>query len=96
MNPGDRGATRLTPTDVAYIELAMLLRERRERSDMRHLIRLALERGTPSGSRLEVGETCRVDAADLVADDDPIANRGALPQGVLTVVSDCAPFERQN
>lgn len=96
VNPGDRGAARLTPTDVAYIELAMLLRERRERIDMRRLISLALERGTPGWSRREVAETCRPEGSELLADDNPIRNRSAPPAGVLTVVSDCAPFERQN
>ena len=91
VNPGDRGAARLTPTDVAYIELAMLLRERRERIDMRRLINLALERGAPAGSTRGVDATCVREGPDLFADDYPIRNGIAPPPGVLTVVSDCAP-----
>ena len=90
VNPGDRGATRLTPTDVAYIELAMLLRERRERIDMRRLISLALERGSPAGSRREVGMTCQPADSGPFA-DELIRRRTAPPAGILTVVSDCAP-----
>jgi hypothetical protein len=96
VNPGNRGAARLTPTDVAYFELAMLLRERRERIDMRRLISLALERGGPSGSRREMGATCRPEESDLVPDDKPIRNRNARPTGLLTVVSDCSPLDRRD
>ena len=96
VNPGDRGAARLTPTDVAYIELAMLLRERRERIDMRRLISLALERGGPAGRRRELEATCRPEESDLFADDKPIRNRNARPVGLLTVVSECLPGDRRN
>ncbi len=94
VNPGDRGADRLTPADVAYVELAMLLRERRERIDMRRLINLALERGTPAVLRRDIDATCNVERSDLFDDDNPIRNRSAPPASVLTVVSDCAPAER--
>lgn len=88
VNPGDRGAGRLTPTDVAYIELAMLLRERRERIDMRRLISLALERGTLAGSTRGVDAT---QGSDPFADDNPVRNGIAPPRNVLTVRSDYAP-----
>ncbi len=91
VNPGDRGASRLTPADVAYVELAMLLRERRERIDMRRLINLALERGTPAVSRRDMNATCRPEESDLFADDQPIRDRNARSAGVLSVVSDCLP-----
>ncbi|MDP9176650.1 MAG: hypothetical protein M3O61_03120 [Gemmatimonadota bacterium] len=93
VNPGDRGAARLTPTDVAYIELAMLLRERRERIDMRRLISLAIERETPAVRRAEADATCVPDASNVFADDVP-RHRRLLPIGVLTVVSDCTPVAR--
>ena len=92
VNPGDRGAARLTPTDVAYIELAMLLRERRERIDMRRLISLAIERETPAARSSEVDATC-ADAAHVFPDDLP-RHRRRLPPGVLTVVSDCMAVDR--
>ena len=94
VNPGDRGAARLTPTDVAYIELAMLLRERRERIDMRRLISLALERGTPAMSMREIDAACGSERSDLFDDDNPIRNL-STPPNVLTVVSDCAPARRK-
>lgn len=90
VNPGDRGAARLTPTDVAYIELAMLLRERRERIDMRRLISLAIERETPAVRRGDGEATCAAEASNPFADDVP-RHRRRLPLGVLTVVSDCTP-----
>jgi hypothetical protein len=93
VNPGDRGTNRLTPTDVAYIELAMLLRERRERTDMRRLISLALERGTPA-DRLETDAICGGKRSELFLDENPLKNLSAAPAGVLTVVSDCVPAER--
>jgi hypothetical protein len=93
VNPGDRGANRLTPTDVAYIELAMLLRERRERTDMRRLISLALERGTPA-DRLETDAICGGKRSELFLDENPLNNLSAAPAGVLTVVADCVPAER--
>lgn len=91
VNPGDRGAARLTPTDVAYIELAMLLRERRERIDMRRLISLAIERETPAVRRGDADATCVAEASNRFADDLP-RHRRLMPVGVLTVVSDCTPF----
>jgi len=94
VNPGDRGATRLTPTDVAYIELATLLRERRERIDMRRLISLALERGTPAVDARELRAKCGGQRSDLLDYDNPIRNLSSAPTGVLGVVSDCAPGER--
>ncbi|MEO7682788.1 MAG: hypothetical protein ABIU86_02525, partial [Gemmatimonadaceae bacterium] len=96
VNPGDRGAARLTPADVAYMELAMLLRERRERIDMRRLISLALERGMPAVSRRDTNATCRPEESDLFADDQPIRDRNARPAGVLTVVSECLPDARRD
>lgn len=45
VNPGDASRRgRLTPEDVAYAELAMHSRETRERSEMRRLIAMALQR----------------------------------------------------
>jgi hypothetical protein len=95
VNPGDRSAARLTPTDVAYIEMAMRLRERRERIDMRRSISLALERETPAMSRRRDEIACSPEESDFFAGGAPMRNRTRLPISVLTVVSDCAPANRQ-
>ena len=94
VNPGDRAAARLTPTDVAYIELAMLLRKRRERIDTRRLISLALERGTPALIKRYLDATCGSEGRDLLDDHNRIRNRSAAPAPVFTGVSDCARAER--
>lgn len=95
VNPGDHRTARLTPADVAYIEMAMRLRERRERADMRQLIALAVERGTPGVTRREGYATCAADGSDLFTDEVSMRNRDLLPVGVLTVVSACTVVKRQ-
>ena len=51
---------------VAYIELAMLLRSRRERVDMRRLIALAVERGTPGLNMDERPADCLPEETNLL------------------------------
>jgi hypothetical protein len=89
VNSGQRGTDRLTASDVAYIELAMLLRERRERIDMRQLIALALERETPAIARAREYVSCDSDGQDLFRDGMRTRNR-LPPIGVLPVVSSCS------
>jgi hypothetical protein len=96
VNPGDRSAARLTPTDVAYIELAMLLREWRERIDMRRSISVALERETPAASRRRDEVACSPEESDFFSGDAELRNRSTAPISVLTVMSDCAPANRQD
>ena len=94
VNSAERGTVRLTPTDVAYIELAMLLRERRERVDMRRLIALAVEREMPVINARTGSVSCGPEGLDIFADEVPMRNRVALPMGVLPVVSSCARDKR--
>jgi hypothetical protein len=94
VNPADNGTARLTPADVAYIELAMRLRERHERVDMRQLIALAVERETPGVRRREGYATCAAGGSDLFADDVPMRTRDLLPIGLLTVVSACGAGDK--
>jgi hypothetical protein len=81
---------------VAYIELAMLLRERRERIDTRRLISLALEREAPPVRKRDMDTICRPEESGLFGDDNPMRNPSVPPARVLTVVSDCAAAERQH
>jgi hypothetical protein len=96
VNSNERGTARLTPTDVAYIELAMLLRERRERVDMRQLIALAVERELPAIDRRPVYVNCGPEGLDQFADEMPLRNHALLPAGVLAVVSACGGDKNQN
>jgi hypothetical protein len=77
---------RVTPEDVAYAELAMHSRERREWANTRQLIALAVSR--ESSHRRADGNDCGSEVADSLA-DQPIGMRRSLPAGLVTVVSDC-------
>ena len=79
---------RVTPEDVAYAELAMHSRERREWANTRQLIALALAR-EPSRRGVHEGDGCGSELGDPVA-DEPIGIRRSLPTAVLMVVSTCA------
>ncbi|HEY3258610.1 MAG TPA: hypothetical protein VGJ64_07115 [Gemmatimonadaceae bacterium] len=89
VSPRDaNGPVRVTAEDVAYAELAMHSRLRREWANTRQLIALAVARES-SRRGADEGDGCGSELGDPVA-EEPIRIRGSLPTGLLTVASDCA------
>ncbi len=84
---------RLTPEDVAYAEVAMRSREKRERVDMRRLIGLATERESSRFNAFAGYTTCAPQALISLSGEEPLGNRVLLAIGVLTVVPDCEASE---
>jgi hypothetical protein len=86
---------RLTPEDVAYAELAMRSRERHERSDMRRLIALAVERESSRFSGDAGYALCGPELENPFGSEEPMRSRGLLPIALLTVVSGCSAGEAE-
>jgi hypothetical protein len=88
VNPSARSRlSRLSPDDVAYAEVAMRLREGRERSDMRRLVSLAVEHGPPMLDATEWFAPDGPDWTSSIGRDEPINYCGLLPAALPTVVS---------
>ena len=81
-------ADRVTPEDVAYVELAMSSRVNRERANMRGLIALAVSRESSRSSGGD-GYGCDSNVDDTFAGEDATILRASVPAGLLTVVSAC-------
>jgi hypothetical protein len=91
VNPGDDTRTaRLTAEDVAYAEVAMRLREKRERSDIRHLIALAIAR---EAIPFDAAAAYVLDGSDW---PDSAGDAGAVKYcgGIPVVMAGVAPFCR--
>jgi hypothetical protein len=89
VNPRDAsGPVRVTAEDVAYAELAMHSRVKREWANTRQLIALAVSRES-SRSRIDEAVDCGSEPGDRATEESVRIGR-TLPLGWLTVVSTCA------
>lgn len=94
VNPREaNGPVRVTAEDVAYAELAMHSRVKREWANTRQLIALAVARES-SRRGADDGVFCELELGDPVT-GEPTRIRRTLPRGLLMVVGNCATGDRQ-
>jgi len=82
-------STRLSPDDVAYAEVAMGLRMKHEQSDMRQLIRLAVEQERGSADLLTQFAPDAMEWRAALFDDDMAQNCRQIPADLVAVVPAC-------
>ena len=80
---------RLSPDDVAYAEVAMGLRMKHEQSDMRQLIRLAVEQERGSADLLTQFAPDAMEWRPALFDDDMAQNCRQIPADLVAVVPAC-------
>jgi len=80
---------RLSPEDVAYAEVAMGLRTKHEQSEMRELVRLAVERDQASSDLLTHFEPEATEWRSSLFDKDVAQNCARIPADVIAVVPEC-------
>jgi len=90
VNPSPYGRlTRLSPDDVAYAEVAMVLRMKHEQSEMRRLIRLAVEQEPDGADLLRQFGGDALEFRVNVFDDDATQNCARIPADLIAVVPAC-------
>ena len=90
VNPSPYGRlTRLSPDDVAYAEVAMGLRMKHEESELRELIKLAVEHEQGSADRLTQFAPDGMEWRGSLFADDVAQNCARIPADLIAVVPAC-------